>query len=138
MGFREKMQERYAKSYLEKYGDRLAQVQGNVVSIKVEEKAVLWIFHKLKIVMLVRPERSKQVVQCSYAKNKWFKKPEFIPINQGNLVIVQAMKSKKGKKGKEKKEILQIMNVINQTNKKELFPTKGKPQKTVIKNNKMK
>lgn len=130
MGFKEKLQSRYAKQFLEKNGDRLSSVQGNVVSIKIEEKAVLWLFHKLRVTLLVRPERSKSVVKCTYNKNKWFKKIPFIQINQGNLVIVQGMK---GKRGKEDREILSVMNILNQTTKKELFKTEGQPQKNVQK-----
>jgi hypothetical protein len=127
MGIKEKFTKRYADSYLKKYGDRITQVQGNVVSIKVEAKSILWIFHKLRITILVRPERSKSVVKCIFKKNKWFKKPSFITITQGNLVVVQGMK---GIKGKEDREHIQIMNVRNLSTKKDLVPTDGKPQKT--------
>ena len=44
MGFKDKLAKYYTESYIKKYGDRLAQVQGNVVSVKVEEKTILWIF----------------------------------------------------------------------------------------------
>lgn len=135
MGFREKLQNRYAKQYLDKYGDRLTSVQGNVVSIKIEEKVILWIFHKLKVTLLVRPERSKSIIKCVYSKNKWFKKIPFMPINQGNLVIIQGMK---GKKGKDDREIINVINILNQTNKKELFHTDVKPQKNVQKFQRMK
>ncbi|MBC8062257.1 MAG: hypothetical protein H7Y18_16535 [Clostridiaceae bacterium] len=130
MGFREKIQNRYTQSYLEKYGDRLISVQGNVVSIKMEEKKILWLFNKLTVILFIRPERSKSIVKCVYSKNKWFKKIPFIPINQGNLVIVQGMK---GKKGKEDRETLSVLNILNQSNKKELFKTDTKPQKSVQK-----
>ena len=134
MGFKEKLQNRYTQSYLDKYGDRLISVQGNAVSIKIEEKTILWLFHKLMVVLVIRPERSKAIVKCVYRKNKWFKKVPFIPINQGNLVIVQGMK---GKKGKEDRETLTILNILNQTNKKDLFKTDTKPQKSVQKFQKM-
>ncbi len=38
MGFKEKLSKYYTDSYLEKYGDRMAQFQGSVISEKVEEK----------------------------------------------------------------------------------------------------
>ena len=135
MGFKEKLQSRYTKQYLDKYGDRLTSVQGNVVSIKVEEKTILWLFHKLRVTMLVRPERSKSIIKCAYNKNKWFKKIPFIQINQGNLVIVQGMK---GKKGNKQSEVLTIMNILNQTTKKELFKTDAQPKKSVQKFQRMK
>ena len=55
MSFKEKLTQYYTQSYLKKYGDRLTQIQGNVVSVKIEEKTILWIFHKLTATLLVRP-----------------------------------------------------------------------------------
>jgi hypothetical protein len=128
MGFKEKLAKYYTDSYLKKYGDRLTQVQGNVISVKVEEKTILWIFHKLTATLIIRPERSKNVVRCTYNKNRWFKKPTFININQGNLLIVQGLKGKKGKKGKENKDAIEIMNIKNLTTRKDLIPVEGAPQ----------
>lgn len=126
MSFKEKIAQYYTKSYLKKYGDRLTQVQGTVVSVKVTEKTVLWIFHKLNVMILVRPERSKNIVKCLYARNKWFKKPEFIPVNQGNLVLAQGLK---GKKGKQNSEQIDLINIRNMTTKKDLVPMEGKMQR---------
>lgn len=126
MSFKEKISQYYTKSYLKKYGDRLTQVQGTVVSIKVTRKTILWIFHKLNVSLLVRPERSKNVVKCSYVRKKWFKKPDFITINQGNLVLVQGLK---GKRGKENREHIDLINIRNMTTKKDLIPVEGKPQR---------
>lgn len=123
MSFKDKFAQQYAKSYLKKYGDRLTQVQGNIVSVKIEEKCVLWIFHKLIVTIFVRPDRSKSVQKCVFRKNRWFKKPEFISLTQGNLVIIQGMK---GKKGKEDRETMIVMNVRNLTTKKDLIPIEGK------------
>ena len=129
MSFKEKLAKRYTESYIAKYGDRLTQVQGNVVSVKIEEKCVLWIFNKLKVTLIVKPDRSKSVVKCVYAKNRWFKKPAFMNLHQGNLVIIQGMKGKKGKKAKETREIIQILNIKNLTTKKDLVAVDGQPQK---------
>lgn len=126
MSFKEKLAQYYTKSYLKKYGERLTQVQGTVVSVKVTEKTILWIFHKLSVTLLVRPERSKNVVKCSYLRKKWFKTPEFIPVSQGNLVLVQGLK---GKKGKENREQIELINIRNITTKKDLVPMDGKPQR---------
>jgi hypothetical protein len=126
MSFKEKIAQYYTKSYLKKYGDRLTQVQGTVVSVKVTEKTILWIFHKLSVIILVRPDRSKNVVKCSYVRNRWFKKPEFITINQGNLVLAQGLK---GKKGKQNSEQIELINIRNMTTKKDLVPMEGKPQR---------
>ncbi len=133
MGFKDKLAKYYTDSYIKKYGDRLAQVQGNVVSVKVEEKTILWIFHKISAVLIVRPERSKNVVKCTYKKNKWFKKPGFLNINQGNLVIVQGLKGKKSKKSKESREVIEIMNIKNLTTRKDLVPVEGQQVKRVQK-----
>ncbi|MBC2580664.1 hypothetical protein [Clostridium sp. DJ247] len=126
MSFKEKIAQYYTKSYLKKYGDRLTQLQGTVVSVKVTEKTLLWIFNKLSVTILVRPERSKTVIKCTYIRNRWFKKPEFITINQGNLVLVQGLK---GKKGKQNSEQIELMNIRNMTTKKDLVPIEGKPQR---------
>lgn len=122
MGFKDKLAKRYTDSYMKKNGDRIAQVNGNVLSVKIEEKTILWVFHKLVVTLLVRPDRSKGLVKCVFRKNRWFKKAEFMQIKQGNLVIVQGLK---GKKGKENREVISVMNVINMTTKKELVPTNG-------------
>jgi hypothetical protein len=132
MSFKDKLTQYYTKSYLKKYGDRITQVQGNVVSTKVTEKAILGIFHKLSVTLLVRPDRSKTVVQCTYEKNGWFKKPSFIPISQGNLLLVQGLKGKKpkdGKKTKESREKVSILNIRNMTTKKDLVPIEGNAPK---------
>ncbi|WP_368487876.1 hypothetical protein [Clostridium sp. BJN0013] len=126
MSFKEKIAQYYTKSYLKKYGDRLTQIQGTVVSVKIARKTILWIFNKLTVTLLVRPERSKNIVKCSYIRKKWFKKPEFIPINQGNLVLVQGLK---GKKGKANRESLDLINIRNITSKKDLIPIEGKMPK---------
>lgn len=73
MGFTDKLNKYYAENYIKKYGDRLAQIQGNVVSVKIEEKTILWILHKITVTLLVRPDRSKNIVKCTYKKKKWFK-----------------------------------------------------------------
>ncbi len=122
MGFREKLAKHYTDAYITKYGDRLAQIQGNVVSVKVEEKTILWLFHKITAILILRPERSKGIVKCIYKKNKWFKKPGFININPGHLLVIQGLKSKKGKKSKDNKESIEIMNIMNLTTKKDLVP----------------
>jgi len=126
MSIKEKFSKYYTETYLKRYGDRITQVQGNIVSAKIEEKTILWIFHKLTATLIVKPDRSKTVVKCFYKKNKWFKKPSFITVNQGNLVIIQGLK---GKKGKEGRELISIMNVRNLTTKKDLIPVEGKVQR---------
>lgn len=119
MSLKERLSKYYTESYIKKYGDRMAQIQGTVISAKIEEKTILWIFHKITATLIVRPERSKAVIKCVYSKNRWFKKPQFIQINQGHNVMIQGLK---GKKGKENREIIQIMNVLNLTTKKDLIP----------------
>lgn len=133
MGFKEKLSKYYSDSYLEKNGDRLTQLQGSVISIKVEEKTILWLFHKIQAFLIIKPERSKNVIKCRYKKNKWFKKPQFMKISQGHSVIVQGLKSRKTKK--DPTEVIDIMNILNLTTKKDLVPVdhskmKRSPQQT--------
>jgi hypothetical protein len=129
MGFKDALAKKYSEAYLNKYGDRITQVQGRVLSIKVSTKTVLWIYHKLIVDVLVKPESSKVVMRCQYSKKRWFKKPAFMTLNQGHSVIVQGVK---GKKGKEDRDIITIMNIINFTTKQDLVPT-GQPQAQNIK-----
>ena len=133
MSFKEKIAQYYTKSYFKKYGDRLTQVQGTVVSVKISKKTILWIFNKLTVTLLVRPDRSRTIVKCSYIKKRWFKKPDFISIKQGNLLLLQGLKSKSIKKNKEKKketrEFIQLLNVRNMSTKKDLVPMEGKMPK---------
>lgn len=127
MGFRDKITDYYTKSYIKKYGDRLTQAQGNVLSIKVEMKKYLWIFYILTAVVFVKPERSKNVIKCTYKKKRWFKKPSFMDINQGHLVIVQALRDKKNK------EILNVLNIRNLSNKQDLIVTDQPQPKSLTK-----
>ncbi|MBP2031406.1 hypothetical protein J2Z42_000071 [Clostridium algifaecis] len=126
MSLKEKISQYYTKSYLKKYGDRLTQVQGTVISVKIKAKTILWIFNTLKVTLLVRPERSKNISKCTYSKKRWFKKPEFIPVSQGNFVLVQGLK---GKRGKENRELVELINIRNMTTKKDLIPIEGKVPK---------
>jgi len=120
MGFKEKLNQKLQDAYWEKYKDRLTQVHGHVLSVKVAEKVILGFIHLLKVDIVVKPERSKLVVKCQYKKRRFFKKPEFIQINQGHLVLIQGLKPKKNKK--KDSDVIEIMNVINMTTKKELIP----------------
>lgn len=125
MGFKDKLTQRYTESYFKKYGDRLTQVQGKVLSIKIEPKTILWIFNKLTVTILIKPERSKNIVKCIYDKKRWFKKINFISVSQGNSLIIQGLK---GKKGKENRELVEILNIRNLTTKKDLVPIEGTPK----------
>lgn len=117
MGFKDKLSKYYTDSYLEKYGDRLTQFQGSVLSVKLEEKTILWIFHKLSVTLMVRPDRSRVISKCVYNKNKWFKKATFVPVKQGNNVIIQGLKTVK-----DGKEFIEISNLLNLTTKQDLVP----------------
>ena len=117
MGFKEKMSKYYTDSYMKKYGDRLTSFQGSVLSVKVEEKSILGIFHKINVTLMVRPDRTKIVSRCTYNKNRWFKKPTFLSVRQGNNVIIQGLKSVK-----DTKEYTEISNLLNLTTKQDLIP----------------
>jgi hypothetical protein len=126
MGFRDTLAKKYADAYFKKYGDRMTQVQGHILSVKIIEKTILWIYHKIQVDLVVKPERSKAIARCQYKKNLWFKKPSFLQLNQGHLVLIQGVK---GKKGKENSDIIQILNVRNLTTKKDLIAVDQKVQK---------
>ena len=52
-------------------------------------------------------------------KNRWFKKPQFIDVNQGHNVIIMGLK---GVKGKANSENVLISNIANLTTRKDLHP----------------
>jgi hypothetical protein len=121
MGFKDKLQKYYADSYLKKYGDRMAQAYGTVLSIKVEEKKILFgLINKLVATVIIKPEGQKNVLRAVYKASKWFKKPEFMTIGQGNIVLLQGLKGEKGKTGSD---LFDIKNIRNITTKKDLFKT---------------
>lgn len=122
MGIKDKLTNSYTQAYLKRYGDRLTQAQGRVLSVKVEEKSYFKIFYKLMVTILVKADGSKSIARCVFKKRRWFKKIHFISVLQGQSVIIQGMK---GKKGKEHREQIQIVNIRNLTTKKDLVPIKG-------------
>src|SRR3712207_9358796 len=89
MGFTDKLNKYYAESYIKKYGDRLSQVQGNVISVKIEEKSILGIINKITATLLIKPDRSRNITKCVFKRKKWFKKVDFIPVAQGHYVLIQ-------------------------------------------------
>lgn len=119
MGFKDKMTKYYSDAYMEKYGDRITSVAGTILSVKTEVKSILGIFNKLHVFLVVKPEVGKQVVKCEYKKNRWFKKPQFIDVNQGHKVIIMGLK---GVKGKANSENVLISNIANLTTRKDLHP----------------
>ena len=119
MGFNDRMTKYYSDAYMEKYGDRMTSVAGTILSVKTEVKSILGIFNKLHVFLVVKPEVGKQVVKCEYKKNRWFKKPQFIDVNQGHKVIIMGLK---GVKGKANSENVLISNIANLTTRKDLHP----------------
>ena len=119
MGFKDKMTKYYSDAYMEKYGDRMTSVAGTILSVKTEVKSILGIFNKLHVFLVVKPEVGKQVVKCEYKKNRWFKKPQYIDVNQGHKVIIMGLK---GVKGKANSENVLISNIANLTTRKDLHP----------------
>ena len=119
MGFKDKMTKYYSDAYMEKYGDRMTSVAGTILSVKTEVKSILGIFNKLHVFLVIKPEVGKQVVKCEYKKNRWFKKPQFIDVNQGHKVIIMGLK---GIKGKANSENILVSNIANLTTKKDLHP----------------
>ncbi|KHD38280.1 hypothetical protein NL50_01890 [Clostridium acetobutylicum] len=134
MSFKDKISESYTKNFFKKYGDRLTNIQGNVLSVKVERKSILWIFNKLIATIIIKPDRSKAVVKCVYKRNGFFKKPDFMNISQGNLVIIQGLKpDKNAKKSKKSGEAVSIMNIRNLSTKCDLVPVDDGGVKTAKK-----
>lgn len=125
MGFKEKLSQSYTNNWLKKYGDRLTQLQGRVLSIKTDPKSFLGIINWLTVTIVLKQENSKAVATCVYKKRRWFKKPEFITIQQGHSLVIQGLKPDKKKKKKDAKEYISIMNVMNLTTKKDLIPVEG-------------
>lgn len=124
MSLKEKLTNNMQNAYLKKYGDRITQVQGNVISVTIETKTILWIFHKLKAIILIRPDGTKKISKCIYVKNRFFKKPQFMQLSKGNYIVAQGLK---GKKGKSDRELISIINIRNLTTKKDLIYIKGQP-----------
>lgn len=124
MSFKEKLSGKFSNyfqnAYMEKYGDRITSISGTILSIKIIPKSY-FIFHRLMIEMVVKPEVGRTVIKCWYKKNRWFKKPEFITVKQGHKVIVMGVTGEKDSK-KENSQQVQIMNILNLTTKKDLFP----------------
>ena len=118
MGFKDKLNKYYTDSYMQKYGDRISSASGTVVSIKYHEKNFI-IIKQLVVEMIIKSDVSKGVIKAKYKKNRWFKKPEFIPISMGHKVMLMGLK---GVKGKKDAEVLQIQNVLNLTTKRDLIP----------------
>jgi hypothetical protein len=129
MGFKDILAKRYADAYLKKYGNRLTQVQGRILSVKTTTKSKFWIYNIITVDIIVKPENSKTITRCQFVKKRWFKKPTFMQLNQGHSVVIQGVK---GKKGKEASDVVSILNVMNLTTKQDLVPT-GQPQAQRIK-----
>lgn len=95
MGFKDKFSEYFNDAYMQKYGDRMKSLSGTVLSIKVEESHILWVIQKLNVNIVVKPETGKSVEKVVYKPKRWFKKPEFIEIKQGQKILVMGLKGEK-------------------------------------------
>lgn len=128
MGFRDTLNEAMQQRYLKKYGDRMTALRGNIVNIKITEKNFLFFIHNLRADILLKPERSKNIVRCYFRKRTWFKKYTLLSLQPGNLIVVQGLKDKKG-------EAVEILNIQNLTTKKSIIDVdqiKQKQQRQVI------
>ncbi|MCL2321332.1 MAG: hypothetical protein FWC47_04410 [Oscillospiraceae bacterium] len=133
MGFKDKLAQSYADNFFKKYGDRIVYLRGQVISIQITTKRILWIFYKLYVEIIMKPEGSKMPLKSFYKKNKFFKAPSFIKISKGNLIYLTGLK---GKKGEKNSTTVKVMNIYNQNTDKELVETGQKP-KVVNKLNKL-
>lgn len=129
--FKKNLQERYQQKFLQKYGDRITYLVGTVLSCKVVPKPILFgLYNKITVTIILKLDNSrgrmntgkdKAVSQCIYKEGKFFKKPKFIQISTGNIVMLAGLKSvTKSKKDQPKKEFVQIINISNYTTKKDL------------------
>lgn len=125
MGFRDTLNEALQKRYLKKYGDRMTALRGNIVNIKTTEKKTLFFIHNLRADILLRPERSKNIVRCYFKKRTWFKKFNLLNLQPGHLIIVQGLKDKKG-------ESVEILNIQNITTKKSIIDVEQLKQKQKV------
>ncbi len=119
MGFKETLSKKYANAYYQKYGDRITQVQGHVLSVKITTKSFLGLRNTLIADIVVKLDRNKSVARCQYKIRKWFKKPSFMNLLQGHSVIIQGIK---GKKGKDNSDVVSVVNIRNLTTKGDLIP----------------
>lgn len=129
MGFRDSLNEQLQKTYLKKYGDRMTALRGNIVSVKVTERVFLFFIHNLRVDILLKPERSKNIIRCYYKKRTWFKKSSIIGLQTGHLIVIQGLKDKKS-------ENIQIMNIQNMTTKKSIIDVDKLKQQQKAKNKK--
>ena len=118
MGFKDKLNKYFQDSYMDKYGDRVASASGTVVSVKFTEKNYI-VIKKLVVDFVIKSDVSKGVVKATYKKNRWFKKPDFIPVKIGHKVIIMGLK---GIKGQKDSDVIAIQNVLNLTTRKDLMP----------------
>lgn len=114
MGFKDSLNQAMQERYLKKYGDRLTALRGNIINVKITEKRFLFFIHNLRVDILLRPERSKNIVRCYYKRRTWFKKYDLLSLQNGHLIIVQGLRDKKG-------EAVLILNIQNLTTKKSII-----------------
>jgi hypothetical protein len=114
MSFKDKLTEMMQQRYLKKYGDRMAAMRGNIINVKITQKSFLFIVHNLRVDILLRPERSKNIVRCYFKKRTFFKKYNLLSLQTGQLIIIQGIKDKKG-------EAIQALNIQNLSTKKSII-----------------
>lgn len=122
----EKLRGKFSELYIDLYGDRIRQISGNILSVKIEEKSTLWILKKITIILMIKPDKNKSIIQCRYIKTRFFKKPSFIKIKQGNKVVIQGLAPDENK---DKNKFITILNIKNVTTKTELYPMYIKKEK---------
>lgn len=118
MGFKDSLNQMLQERYLKKYGDRMTAYRGNIISVKIEQKTILFFIHILSVSLLLKPERSKNIIRCHMKKRTFFKKSKIISLQQGQLIVVQGLKDKKG-------EAVEILNIQNITTKKNIVDIEG-------------
>jgi hypothetical protein len=124
MSFKSDLNEMMQKRYLKKYGDRMAALRGNIINVKITCKTFLFFIHNLRVDILLRPERSKNIVRCYFKKRTWFKKFNLINLQTGHLIVIQGLKDKKG-------EAIEALNIQNITTKKSIIDVEELKRKQI-------
>ena len=124
MSFKSDLNEMMQKRYLKKYGDRMAALSGNIINVKITCKTFLFFIHNLRVDILLRPERSKNIVRCYFRKRTWFKKFNLINLQTGHLIVIQGLKDKSG-------EAIEALNIQNITTKKSIIDVEELKRKQI-------
>ncbi len=61
MGFKDKLSQSYSNAFINRYGDRITQVQGRALSVKTEEKSFLGILNTIIVTIVVKQDSARTI-----------------------------------------------------------------------------